>query len=266
VCGRVVSSTSTAQLVDWLRVDEVVTPDLPPSWNVAPGRELYVVAGTRAGTRRLGVMRWGLVPSWSTDPSSGPRPINARAESLLERPAFADAVAHRRCLVPVDGFYEWRQLPGRVRQPWFVDVAGAGPDSNGPDSNGPDRSGPDSGGSGPDGSGPGSGGPLVLAGLWDRWVPPEPGAEPLVTVAIVTVAANDDVAHLHDRMPAVLADSEAWDRWLDPATVDPDRVTPLLRPAETGYLRLRPVGPRVNNVANDDPALLAEAEEPATLF
>src|SRR5205085_8480797 len=119
VCGRVVSSSSVSQLVDWLRIDEVVGPELAPSWNVAPGSRLYVVAGTRAGTRRLGLMQWGLVPSWSADPSSGPRPINARAESLLERPAFADAVAHRRCLVPVDGFYEWGRLPSGVRQPWF---------------------------------------------------------------------------------------------------------------------------------------------------
>jgi putative SOS response-associated peptidase YedK len=231
VCGRVVSSSSVTQLVDWLRVDEVVAPELPPSWNVAPGRDLYVVAGTRAGTRRLGVMRWGLVPSWSTDPSSGPRPINARAETLLERPAFADLVAHRRCLVPVDGFYEWRRLP-TGRQPWFVS---------------------------PDGDGP-----LVLAGLWDRWVAPD--GEVLVTVTIVTVAANDDVGRLHDRMPAVLASDEARTRWLDPATVDPDQVLPLLQPAEMGYLRLHPVGTRVNGVAHDGPDLLDEAEEPASLF
>ena len=231
MCGRVVSSSSVTQLVDWLRVDEVVAPELPASWNVAPGRELYVVAGTRAGTRRLGVMRWGLVPSWATDPSSGPRPINARAESLLERPAFAPLLAHRRCLVPVDGFYEWKRLPAG-RQPWFV---------------------------APDG-----GGPLVLVGLWDRWVAPD--GEALVTVTIVTVAANDEVGRLHDRMPAVLATDDERARWLDPSVVDPGAVLALLRPAEPGYLRLRPVGSRVNNVAHDDADLLAEAEEPASLF
>ncbi|MEA2685245.1 MAG: hypothetical protein QOE93_440 [Actinomycetota bacterium] len=238
MCGRVVSTSSVTQLVDWLLVDQVVTAELPASWNVAPGRDLYAVADTRSGTRRLGVMRWGLVPSWSADPSAGPRPINARAETLLARPAFADAVAHRRCLVPVDGFYEWRRLPGGVRQPWFIEPAG--------------------------------GGPLVLAGLWDRWTsgPTEDG-DALVTVAIVTVAANDDVGRLHDRMPAVLDGPDAWDRWLDPATVDPDRVTDLLAPAPPGFLRLTPVGPRVNSVANDDPDLLdpaEEIEEPARLF
>jgi putative SOS response-associated peptidase YedK len=150
---------------------------------------------------------------------------------LLERPAFADLVAHRRCLVPVDGFYEWRRLPSG-RQPWFLS--------------------------------PAAGGPLVLAGLWDRWVAPE--GEALVTVTIVTVAANDDVGRLHDRMPAVLASDEARTRWLDPATVDPDQVLPLLRPADPGYLRLRPVSTRVNGVAHDSPDLLDEAEEPASLF
>ena len=231
MCGRVVSSSSVSQLVDWLRVDEVVAPELPPSWNVAPGRELYVVAGTRAGTSRLGVMRWGLVPSWSSDPSSGPRPINARAESLLERPAFADLVAHRRCLVAVDGFYEWRRVP-TGRQPWFL--------------------------------APHDGGPLVLAGLWDRWVAPDGDA--LVTVTIVTVAANDDVGRLHDRMPAVLASDDARARWLDPSVVDPSAVLPLLRPADAGYLRLHPVDSRVNSVANDGADLLDEVEEPASLF
>jgi len=226
-----VSSSSVTQLVDWLQVDDVVAPELAPSWNVAPGRELYVVAGTRAGGRRLGLMRWGLVPSWSTDPSAGPRPINARAETLTQRPAFADLVRHRRCLVPVDGFYEWRTLP-TGRQPWFL---------------------------APDG-----GGPLVLAGLWDRWV--SPAGDPLVTVTIVTVAANDDVVRLHDRMPAVLASEADRARWLERALIDADRVLPLLKPADPGYLRLRPVSPRVNSVARDDPDLLDEVEEPARLF
>ncbi len=228
------SSSSVTQLVDWMQVDDVVAPDLGPRWNVAPGRELYVVAGTRAGARRLGAMRWGLVPSWSSDPSSGPRPINARAESLRERPAFSDLVRRRRCLVPVDGFYEWKRLP-TGRQPWFLSADG--------------------------------GGPLVLAGLWDRWVSAD--GEPLVTVTIVTVAANEEVARLHDRMPAVLATEAGRARWLDPLVVDAEGVLPLLRPAEAGYLRLHPVGTRVNSVADDDADLVAEvaeAEEPASLF
>ncbi len=236
MCGRVVSTSTVDQLVDWLRIDDVVAPELPPSWNVAPGRDLYSVARTRSGARRLGLMRWGLVPSWSADPATGPRPINARAESLLDRPAFADALVRRRCLVPVDGFYEWERLAGRAtRQPWFLAAVG--------------------------------GRPLALAGLWDRWVAPD-GAS-MVSVAIVTVAANGDVARLHDRMPAVLGADE-WDTWLDPAP-DVGDLLDLLTPADEGFLHLRPVSTQVNSVANDGPELLDEvdpavAEEPASLF
>jgi putative SOS response-associated peptidase YedK len=238
VCGRVVSTTTVDHLVDWLSIDEVVAPELAPSWNVAPGRELHAVVRARSGSRRLGLMRWGLVPSWSREPAAGPRPINARAETLLDRPAFAEALVRRRCLVPVDGFYEWEHVGGRSRQPWFLAAA--------------------------DGS------PMALAGLWDRWVAPDGHA--LVSVAIVTVAANADVARLHDRMPAILGPDE-WEAWLDPGAADPDarHVLDLLSPADDGFLRLRPVSTRVNAVANDGPDLLDEVEpqaveEAATLF
>ena len=241
MCGRVVSTSTVDQIVDWLGVDEVVAPRLAPSWNVAPGRDLYAVVRTRSGTRRLGLMRWGLVPSWSTDPAAGPRPINARAESLLDRPAFADAVVRRRCLIPVDGFYEWERLGnaagGRTRQPWYL--------------------------------APTDGGLLAMAGLWDRWVAPD--GEALVSVAVVTVASNADVARLHDRMPAVL-DAAAWDTWLDPASgSDVGGLLDLLTPAESGFLQRRPVSASVNSVANDGPDLLdpvepAVVEETATLF
>ncbi len=237
MCGRVVSTSTVDHLVEWLGVDEVVAPPLPPSWNVSPGRDLYAVARSKSGARRLGLMRWGLVPSWSSDPAGGPRPINARAESLLDRPAFADALVRRRCLVPVDGFYEWERLGGRARQPWFL--------------------------------APFDGRPLALAGLWDRWVAPDGDA--LVSVAIVTVAANADVARLHDRMPAVL-ESDEWDAWLDPASgADVGGLLDLLGPADDGFLRLTPVSTTVNSVANDGPDLLepiepAVVEEPASLF
>ncbi len=170
-------------------------------------------------------------------PAAGPKPINARAESLLDRPAFADALVRRRCLVPVDGFYEWERLGGRARQPWFL--------------------------------APADGRPLALAGLWDRWVAPDGDA--LVSVAIVTVAANADVARLHDRMPAVLEEDE-WDAWLDSAGgSDVGGLLDLLTSADDGFLQLTPVSTRVNSVANDGPDLLervepAVVEEPAQLF
>lgn len=199
--------------------EEVVARDRPPSWNVAPGADVPVVAATSAG-RRLGTMRWGLVPSWSADPVSAPRPINARVESLVDRPVFAGALARRRCLVMVDGFYEWRRTPAGPKQPYFLDAAD------------------------------GSGAPLALAGLWDR-----NGGE--VTCAIVTGPADDELAWLHHRMP-IRIDQERWEPWLDRGNVDSAGVVELLQDAPATRLRARPVGTLVNSTRHDGPELLDE--------
>jgi putative SOS response-associated peptidase YedK len=209
-------------LAEYFAVDEVVGDELPPSYNVAPTALLYAVARTRAGGRRLGAMQWGMVPSWAANPKEGPRPINAKAETLLDRPLFADALEHgRRVIVPVDGFYEWQDAP-EGKQPFLLAA--------------------------PDGS------PLAFAGLWSRWSGPE--GEPLVTFAIVTAAANADVSGLHDRMPVLLR-PEQWDTWLSPSSGGAGEVVDLLVPAPAGSLVVRPVSRRVNNVRNDDPELLS---------
>lgn len=226
MCGRVVAARPGHLLAAELGVDEVVAPELPARWNVAPGSLVYAVAGTRRG-RRLGTLLWGLVPSWTTDPSSGPRPANARMETLAERPHFADALATRRCLVPVDGFYEWRTAADGSREPWFLDS--------------------------PEGA------PLAIAAVWDRW---EGGdGPPLVSCALVTTAANADVAQLHDRMPVFLAGADVAD-WLDPDCRDEGHLLSLLRPPPPGRLRARPVSRSVNSTANDGPELLAPPGPP----
>ena len=158
---------------------EVVAGEREPSWNVAPGAEILAVADTRSG-RRLGTMRWGLVPSWSTDPSSGPRPTNARIEGILDKAVFAESLARRRCLVLIDGFYEWRRPPGGPKQPYFLDRAD------------------------------GSGDPFALAAIWDR----NAGE---VSCAVVTQPADDELAWLHDRMP-VRVRRDDWDAGSTPAT------------------------------------------------
>ncbi len=223
MCGRVVVATPRDVLAARLGVDDVVAPDLGPRWNVCPTNQLYAVAGTATG-RRLGTMAWGLVPSWAADPGSGPRPINVRVEGLLDRPHVAGALAGRRCLVPVDGFYEWGTLPGG-RRPFFL----APVDS-----------------------------PLLaIAAVWDRWVPASADRNPLLTLALITTAANDDVSPLHDRMPVAL-DAGHWDEWLDPANHDEHALSDLLHTPPPGRLRARPVSPLVNNTANDGPELLAD--------
>src|SRR5947207_7573503 len=169
MCGRVVASSAREYFGSAFDVTETVGDELPPSYNVAPQALVYAIVDTET-SRRLGVMQWGLVPSWAADPDSGPRPINARAESLLDKPQFAGALQRRRCVLPVDGFYEWEKLPDGRRQPYFISAT--------------------------------AGGPLALAGLWDRWVAPDGDA--LVTCTIVTTDANRPMSDLHDRMPAIL--------------------------------------------------------------
>ncbi len=197
MCGRVVATSERDELVDLFDVDAVVGPPLAPAYNAAPDATLYAVAETSRG-RRLGSMRWGFVPSWSASPRRGRRPINARVETLLDIRMFSDSLDHRTCLIPVDGFYEWRDSP-EGKQPFLLQA--------------------------PDGSA------LVLAGLWSRWS--GNGFEPVTTFAIVTCPANADVAPLHDRMP-VLLPSHGWDAWLDPSGSD---VLPT-GPAEAGARRV----------------------------
>src|SRR5947209_2931358 len=152
MCGRVVLARPREVLAAMLGAD-AVGEELPPRWNVAPTAALYALAATRSG-RRLGTMKWGLVPSWAGAPDEGPRPINARAETLVDKPMFAESLARRRCVIPVDGFYEWERLADGSRQPWFIT--------------------------------PADGAPLLLAGLWDRWCDPKGEQPPLVTCAVVT--------------------------------------------------------------------------------
>jgi putative SOS response-associated peptidase YedK len=220
MCGRVVASSAREYFGSAFDVTETVGDELPVSYNVAPQAFVYAIVDTET-SRRLGVMQWGLVPSWTTDPDSGPRPINARSETLLDKPHFAGALERRRCVLPVDGFYEWEKLPDGRRQPYYISAA--------------------------------DGGPLALAGLWDRWVAPDGAA--LVTCTIVTTDANGPMSELHDRMPAIL-DRPALDEWLDPTVRDPLHAATLLKAAGDDVVELAPANPRANHAANDGPDLL----------
>jgi putative SOS response-associated peptidase YedK len=232
VCGRYVSTAPVAALADWFGVEEVRAEELAPSWNVAPTDPVYAVA-EHGGRRRLGVLRWGLVPP-GAQPGVGPRPINARSETLTARPAFREAFPRRRCLLPADGFYEWQAHPGGGRHPHFIR--------------------------------PRHGGLLALAGVWSA--SPDAG-EPLRTCAIVTTTANAVVGTLHDRMPVILP-ARDWDVWLDPDCADVTGLAGLLVPAPDDLLELFPVSARVNSVRNNGPDLIHPAppppEPPATLF
>lgn len=226
MCGRYTSITPTAVLARYFSVDEVVAEELPARYNVAPTQEVYAIA-RHGDTTRLGTLRWGLIPPWADDPRIGARMINARAESVAHRPAFRQAFARRRCLLPADGFYEWQAVPGAsTRQPWYI----RGRDSR----------------------------PLAFAGLWEAW---RPGGtqggrkEGIVSGTIVTTTANEAVTHLHDRMPVVLSPG-AWEAWLDPANHDVESLQGLLAPPPADDFELTSVLPLVNKVANEGPGLL----------
>lgn len=234
MCGRYVSTAPLSALAQQFRVDEVRTDELPPSYNVAPTDAVYGVA-EHGGKRLLGAFRWGLVPPGARPPGPGSRPINARAETLTARAAFRESFARRRCLLPADGFYEWRTRPGGAKQPYFIR--------------------------------PRQGGVLALAGLWSPGK--DAAGEPRRTCAIVTTTANAVVATLHERMPVILADTH-WDHWLDPAVTDVAGLTALLVMAPEELLEVYPVSSKVNSVRHNGRDLIRPEARPdppaATLF
>jgi putative SOS response-associated peptidase YedK len=225
MCGRFVATTPLTDLAEQMLVDDVRTDDDRPSWNVAPRTEVAIVAETAEHTRVLDRVRWGLIPSWAKDAKIGDRQINARGETLRERPAYRAAFAKRRCLIPVDGFYEWQVVPGRkIKQPVFIHRPG--------------------------------GGIVVFAGLYERWRDPaDPEAPWIRSCAIVTTDANDTIAPVHNRMPVVLA-PEVHEEWLDPDNHDVEALSRLLVPAPDDALQWYPVSTAVNKPANNSPDLL----------
>ncbi len=192
--------------------------NLAPRYNAAPTQALPVVRPGADGGRRLDLLRWGLIPSWAEDASIGSRLINARGETVAEKPAFREAFRQRRCLVPADGFYEWA-TGGKAKQPYRVTLD--------------------------------DGGVFGFAGLWERWDGPE---GPVESFTIVTTEASASIAHIHPRMPVIL-DPDTYGAWLDTAMPLED-ARASLRPAPAERLRATPVSTRVNAVRNDDPSVL----------
>lgn len=224
MCGRIIQASGPLRysLVEGLDVRDSRLGNLPRRFNGAPGQDLLVIRhNRRTGERSLDPLRWGLVPHWTREAKPRPRPINAKAETIARAAAFADAYARRRCIVPVDGFFEWRSSKG-ARQPYAIGMR--------------------------------DGAPFGLAGIWENWKHPETG-EWLRTFAIITVSANSLVGQIHDRMPAVLRPQD-YERWLGP---EPDpRDLLITYPPEP--MRMWPVSTRVNGVREDDAALLDPIE------
>lgn len=239
MCGRYAATKNPADLVkEFDAVDETDGRARDADYNVAPTKNVVTVVqrhprdedghvlDEEPAVRSLRIMRWGLVPFWAKDPSVGNRMINTRAETATEKPAFRKALAKRRCLVPADGWYEWRR-DGKKKEPFFM-----------------------------------TGADLAFAGLWESWRDPkEADAAPLITFSIITTDAIGQLTDVHNRMPLLMT-KDKWGTWLDP---DREDVGELLTPPRNlvDTLELRPISDRVNNVRNNGPELLQRVDNDA---
>ncbi len=226
MCGRyVLASGGDAVQAAFGLADR---PMLTPRYNIAPSQPLPAILRRAADTApELVTLQWGLVPGWAHGETAARRPINARAETVSERPMFRQAFRRRRCLVPADGWYEW-SVTAQGKQPWYLQA--------------------------------GDGALLAFAGLWESATGPD--GEPLRTCAILTTDASPDLAHVHARMPVVLQRPAERALWLDPTIGDRDSLAPLLGPVRAGAIAARRVGRRVNDPRHDDPRCLAMDEAP----
>ncbi len=235
MCGRFVSSSSPDKIADFFGAS-FEGEELGANFNVAPTNDVYAVVADGEGGRHLQAYRWGLVPSWAKDLKIGAKMINARAETLGEKPAFKGLFRKHRLIVPMDGFYEWQAGAGGdgaltkagkpVKTPMFIHRR--------------------------------DGEPLAVAGLWAAWK--EPGSEPdaawLHSCTVITTSANTTMAPVHDRMP-VLLPRRAWEEWLDPRNQDMAALQRLLVPAPDDLLTMHAVDVAVNSVRNKGPELIA---------
>jgi putative SOS response-associated peptidase YedK len=220
MCGRFAQKSSAKKVSKQFKVEEV--PSLVERHNVAPTQSVLVVREPDA--REAVLLKWGLVPRWARDPTIGNRLINARAETVTEKPSFREALSRRRCLVPMEGFYEWARRGDRKR-PFYFHMR--------------------------------DGEPFAVAGLWELW---EGDGDPLETCTLLTTGANELLAGYHDRMPVIVR-PENYDLWLDAGVRSAERLLPLLRPYPREEMTAYSVGLMVNSPSNDSPRCVEPARE-----
>ena len=223
MCGRFVQSASADDYARYFGADAVKTELHEANYNVAPTDPVYAVAEHK-GERLVGTFRWGLVPHWSKDRKSAARFINARSETLTEKPAFRDAFKSHRCLIPADGFYEWTRR-GDLKIPHYIHI--------------------------------GSHAPMALAGVWASWKDPATD-EWLRTCSVITTQPNEFIRPIHDRMPSMLPEA-TWDAWLDRDNDDLEQLRSFLTPPPEELLETYEVSTEVNSVRNNGPHLLLPA-------
>ena len=218
MCGRFTLTADTKKLAEAFAGFEV-PEDMKPRYNIAPSQPVAVIANN--GQNKVEFFQWGLIPSWAKDPKIGNRMINARSETLAEKPSFRNAYKRRRCLVLSDGFYEWQKANG-AKTPIFIHLA--------------------------------SGQPFAFAGLRESWHSPDDST--ILSCTIITTEPNELLAEIHNRMPVILPPA-AYEAWLDPAERSPDQLNELLRPFPAAGMAAHPVSTLVNNPKNDLPECVA---------
>ena len=224
MCGRFALYSDPFSLAK--RFEAEALPELRSRYNVAPTQSIPIVRA-EGGVKRFALARWGLIPQWAKDMKIGYHTINARAETVAEKPAFRNAFRHRRCLMPADGFYEWQAVTGsKVKQPWFIALK--------------DRE------------------PMAFAGLWERWRSPE--GEDLESCSIIVTDANAIMRPIHDRMPVILA-PEDWSAWLEAGAKDAGGLQGLLKPYPAEGMTAWPVSTKVNSPRNDSAGCVAALTE-----
>ena len=229
MCGRLTLTSSPAEVRRLFGYDD--QPNFPPRYNIAPTQPLAIVTRYEGRVRFL-LVRWGLIPGWAKNPADLPLMINARAETVAEKPSFRGAFRHRRMLVPTNGFYEWRAArAGGAKQPFYIRPSESKAET----------------------------GLTAFAGVWETFLGAD-GSE-IDTAAILTVPANRTIGQIHDRMPAVVKPQD-FARWLDCRDTSPTEALEIIAPVEDDYFEAMPVSTRVNAVRNDDEGLIVPLAEP----
>ncbi|HUY06873.1 MAG TPA: SOS response-associated peptidase [Acidimicrobiales bacterium] len=239
MCGRYVLATPVAELAEYFsaQLPPGLWESFRPSWNIPPTTNIIALTADSSGSRDLGLFRWGLVPRWAKDLSFGAKTINARVETVATKPSFRSAFHSQRCIIPADGYFEWKTTAGEVKQPYYFTSH--------------DES------------------PLAFAGLWERYelhTRADEATRSISTCAIITTEAGKDVETIHNRMPAILDEPDTWGRWLDGALNDREELLAMCRPAPPGTLKSRRVEILVNSVRNNGPELIEELLDRPSLF
>ena len=229
VCGRINLWMSSAELAGVFELFR--EPEWLPRYNLGPMQQILSIRMHPKGVRLAEPVQWGLVPGWTKFPINGPPLNNARCETVATKRSFCDSFKKRRCLIPANGFYEWKRLDNKTKQPWNIFRN--------------------------------DGQPLAMAGIWDHWETPD--GDTLESCAVITTEANPFMSQIHDRMPVILA-REDWPLWLDPQVTDPAEIMRMLVPCPDEWLSGNPVSSRVNQVSHDSPDCILPVKETRTLF